>query len=564
MMGTIRRNQNSVKTYLALITIIAVFCLAYPSTAEAAVEVDAESSNSTFGTSSITISHTTSGTNRLMLVGVSLNNDGYEEVTGVTYNSVALTLVGTVANDDDSRVEIWKLVAPDTGTYDAVVTFSADLLQEGFAGVVTFTGVHQTTPLGNFTSAIGDGITATVDISSVTGELVFEVLAAEYSTSATVGAGQTERWNIYRTSSIGAGSTEPGAATVTMSWTLTGSGDHWAIYGVSIKPAAAGASDLDQIHYRWRNDNGGEEDGDTTQVSATADTTTTSTSDVLIDSMTITPGAGDYHIWFSGSVECNATSYQYVSLYVNGVQEAHTERQIRTEGSIPDNPFVVATHARVTGVTAGQAIEVRWRTTAGTATIHERTLAVTKITAADSSQASATADTTTISTTYTSLDSMSITPGAGDYMVWFSGSSIANTSFPVAIHAMLTSVGASEAIEVRWRTTAGTATTHERTLVVYKINASDFTQVSATADATTTSATDVLILGMTITPGAGDYLVWFSSSLECDQANNLNSQFVCAGGVQMPERSPCLNGHWLSKAHPSAQGPPGLPIKIPA
>nr|NGX54253.1 hypothetical protein [Chlamydiota bacterium] len=38
-MNTIRRNQNSVKTYLALITIIAVFCLVSTNTAEAAVEV---------------------------------------------------------------------------------------------------------------------------------------------------------------------------------------------------------------------------------------------------------------------------------------------------------------------------------------------------------------------------------------------------------------------------------------------------------------------------------------------------------------------------------------------
>ena len=237
-MDTIRRNQNSVKTYLALIIIIAGFCLASPGTAEAAVEVDAVSSNSTAGIS-ITIPHTTSGTNRLMLVGVSFNNNGLETVTGVTYNSVALTFVGTIRNVDDARVEIWRLIAPDTGTHDVVVTFSADLLQEGFAGVVTFTGVHQTTPLGTFASAAADGITATVNVSSATGELVFDVLAAEYSTSATVGAGQTQRWNIILTGSIGAGSTEPGAATVTMSWTLTAAGDHWAIGGVPIKPAAA-------------------------------------------------------------------------------------------------------------------------------------------------------------------------------------------------------------------------------------------------------------------------------------------------------------------------------------
>jgi len=370
-MNTIRRNQNSVKTYLALITIIAVFCLAYPSTAEAAIAVD-DISWTTYGAVlSVNVTHnvTSGGTNRLLLVGISFNNDYDETVQSVVWKAgeadeQILELVGLVASVDDARVEIWKLVNPNIGdgeSYDVKVTFSAALFRGGVVGIMSFTGVDQSTPLGTFVSnfAQGGASPATVDVSSATGELVFDTVAGETLGPLVVGSGQTERWNDNNASrDYGAGSTEPGASTVTMSWTFVGA-DHWAIAAIPIKPAAAGTPDLDQIHYRWRNDNGGEEDGDTTQVSATADTTTTSTSDVLVDSMTITPGAGDYHIWFSGSVECSA-GYQYISLYVNGVQEAHTEREIRTEGSIPNTPFSVATHARVTGVTAGQAIEVQW------------------------------------------------------------------------------------------------------------------------------------------------------------------------------------------------------------
>ena len=45
-----------------------------------------------------------------------------------------------------------------------------------------------------------------------------------------------------------------------------------------------------------------------------------------------TPGAGDYLVWSSGSVEGSAGgSTQNVSLYVNGVQLAHGERQVFTE-----------------------------------------------------------------------------------------------------------------------------------------------------------------------------------------------------------------------------------------
>ena len=202
--------------------------------------VDAVSSGTTSGGSSITISHTIgSGSDRLMLVGVSMNNDGYETVTGVTWNGTALTPVGTEANDDDARVEIWRLVAPSTGTHNVVVTFSAALEQEAHAGVVTFTGVDQTTPLGAFVSDNHDSSTpATVDIPSASGELVFGVVASEYE-GLTASSGQDERWNLAVSSTYGAGGTAAGAApTVTMSWNLDAA-QHWAMGGVSIKPSGS-------------------------------------------------------------------------------------------------------------------------------------------------------------------------------------------------------------------------------------------------------------------------------------------------------------------------------------
>jgi len=148
-----------------------------------------------------------------------------------------------------------------------------------------------------------------------------------------------------------------------------------AVLGFSL-PAQAQV-DLTQIHYRWRNDDGVEAGNNSIQASDTTAPTTTSASDVLVSGMTITPGAGDYHVWFSSSVEGNTGgTRQFVSLYLNGVQIPHTEREIFTEGSIPNTSFPVALHARLTGVLAGQAIEARWRTTAGTATMYERTLVV--------------------------------------------------------------------------------------------------------------------------------------------------------------------------------------------
>jgi prepilin-type N-terminal cleavage/methylation domain-containing protein len=209
------------------------------------VSVDDTSTGSTDGGSTITISHTTSGSNRLMLVGVSFNNDNSETVTSVTYNGVALTLEGTETNSDDARVELWSLVAPDTGTHNVVITFSAALAQQAVAGVMTFTGVDQSTPLGSFYSSQGDDTTtASLDITSADGEFVYAVIAAEYD-ALTAGSGYSEQWNmsLSGTKTNGAGgTTNCGAATVPMSWNLIADAspsNHWAIGGVSIKPTSA-------------------------------------------------------------------------------------------------------------------------------------------------------------------------------------------------------------------------------------------------------------------------------------------------------------------------------------
>lgn len=246
---------------------------------------------------------------------------------------------------------------------------------------------------------------------------------------------------------------------------------------------------------------------DTFQATATADTTTISATDGLVSGMTLTPGAGDYLVWFSGSIEGTASnSTQNVSIYQNGSKVNHSEREIHTENSILSTSFPVATHAHITSLGASQPIEIRWRTTAATATMHQRTLVVQKIDSANVSQATATTDTTTISTTDVLASPLSVTPGAGDYLIWFSGSlentsdglanydqfvslyvngvqvghtervittedSIGDTSFPFAGHAYVTGLGASDAIEVRWRTTFGTATMHERTLTLQQLSA---------------------------------------------------------------------------------------------
>src|ERR1700751_3580984 len=125
------------------------------------------------GTANLTVGHTTAGSNRLMLVGVSMNitNAATTGLVGVTWNGTPLSFVG--ARNDAGltrRVEMWSLLAPTTGTFNVVVSvnIAAAVNISVVAGVTTFTGVDQTVPMGKFVSANGAaGTNASLDVPSV-------------------------------------------------------------------------------------------------------------------------------------------------------------------------------------------------------------------------------------------------------------------------------------------------------------------------------------------------------------------------------------------------------------
>ena len=200
----------------------------------ASIAIDA--SNTVTGlVTPFSVSHTTgTGANRLMLVGISQKN---RTVTGVTYGSTALTLVGENNINGNARIAIYMLVNPPSGTANVGVTFSSAPDKGAVVNVTTYTGVNQTTPIGIFATQEDNTTNPSVNVTSASGELVYDVVSIR-NQPVTVTAGQTERWNMSSGSEInGAGSTEPGAVTTTMNWT-SASAD-WAIGAVPIKPAAS-------------------------------------------------------------------------------------------------------------------------------------------------------------------------------------------------------------------------------------------------------------------------------------------------------------------------------------
>ncbi len=198
------------------------------------VAVDSVSQGSSASGTVINVNHTVSGTDRLMLVAVATDPHG-TIVNTIKWNGTDLTLVGVEeAAGIHSRVEIWKLVAPQTGTLNLDVTLNSAAHKGATVGVITFTGVDQAAPLSGFVGTSGTSTTASITTASRVNDVVFSAITSHNATNVIPGSGQTELWDSgLVTQTDGAGSIKAGAASVTSTWTVNN--DDWSIAAVSIQ-----------------------------------------------------------------------------------------------------------------------------------------------------------------------------------------------------------------------------------------------------------------------------------------------------------------------------------------
>jgi hypothetical protein len=221
--------------------------------------------------SSVSFSHTTgTGTNRLMLVGVSWNCGTTDRtISSITFTpdgglALSLTEVKTQLYNWSSNYRytaIYSLLSPDSGVPGTVhIAFSGAVSNGIIAGAANFAGVDQTTPLGTPDGAVGTGNNSSgtpnpaVTLTGLGGdELVFDSVFIGVSSTShaiTADSGQSELWNVsgYSLSTsfngLGAASTKEATGTsATMSWTTVNFGStttRWAIAAVPINPGPAG------------------------------------------------------------------------------------------------------------------------------------------------------------------------------------------------------------------------------------------------------------------------------------------------------------------------------------
>ena len=193
--------------------------------------------------------HTGTGSNRLLLVGVSWNgNADARTITSATFTpsgggALPLTLVKLQQAGTQFRyAAIYSLLNPPSNV-DATVTltFNGAVASGVVAGVANFAGVDQTTPLGTAAGFNGSSQDSTVSVTGLDGdELVFANAfqgASSSSQTLTLPVDQQELWNEYIGNTRAAASTKLATGS---SVTMTGhaaSSSVWIMTAVPIKPA---------------------------------------------------------------------------------------------------------------------------------------------------------------------------------------------------------------------------------------------------------------------------------------------------------------------------------------
>jgi hypothetical protein len=208
-----------------------------------AVAVGTTANNAGNFADTITVSTTTAGSNRHLVVVVGWGFD--QTVSSVTFGGTALQALGAAEIRSGVSVHMWEWNIGTNGevpaqTADVVVTMTGAVSSRLSALAIPLTGVHQTTPSSGFDSDQNEangGTQPTLTITSATGDLVLDGMTCN-DTAVTVGADQTQLFQGGFTANACA-SSEPGAATVNMTWSALANFTTFVHVAANIQQAAA-------------------------------------------------------------------------------------------------------------------------------------------------------------------------------------------------------------------------------------------------------------------------------------------------------------------------------------
>lgn len=209
---------------------------------EAGITYDAVSNSGIQTGSSTSWSHTCTGSNLFLAVDVAiLNGSGYS-ISSITYNSVAMTLIGSKTSSGSGLFTIfcYGLINPATGSHTVAITLSSST--NWAAAAVSYAGVHQTTPTEGFNGDTSDNnTTASVNVTSIADNCWIHAAISAADTSVT--PTQTNRNNVADIIAGSCANEDTGpktpAGSQTMSYTDISVFFTWSMAGYAIRNTLA-------------------------------------------------------------------------------------------------------------------------------------------------------------------------------------------------------------------------------------------------------------------------------------------------------------------------------------
>ena len=280
--------------------------------------------------------------------------------------------------------------------------------------------------------------------------------------------------------------------------------------------------------------------------SAKTDTSTTldQTSWTQVNSMTLTPGAGNFLCIFSMVVEFTGSpggNTLGISVYVDGVPQSVSYREIQDNSSLPNMTISVCTHAYVQPG-AAEVVDIKYQVDGGSMTGYSREIVLLPAPGTNYNDTDVAED--TIAGSWTTLDTMIRTPVSGNYLLVFTtycrsasnevvgfrvnvdGSAVPHTErrsmiedsgVPTTYCIMIAcevNVNGSQVVKIDWARISGSGSQscYERGMTLIGKAAAQILEVTGTVTDNDTTTTDKQIDDMLIAdPGEYDFLVIFSA-----------------------------------------------------
>lgn len=196
------------------------------------------------GSSSLNRSHTCSGSDRILWVGVATASGASVPVTGVTYNSVAMTKVTSIVPQSNWDLSLWYLAAPATGTNTITATCGSAPAHAFRIMSASYTGASQTGIPDSSNSATGVTTSRTVSTTTVADNCWVVGLGMTGASAIVPSTGMTTRSETDSASSstVLADSNGPKTPAGSYSMTFTTANDSTGLIVASFAPATAAAT----------------------------------------------------------------------------------------------------------------------------------------------------------------------------------------------------------------------------------------------------------------------------------------------------------------------------------